>query len=382
MSWFQPGSLEPLHKFELLGLLVSLAVYNGLTLPFSFPTALYRNLLGLPVTSLADIEDGWPELARGLRTLRDWPDDNVEEVFARTFVFSVDVFGTTVDVEMNKGHEGLKGSLKQWQRRNPLQTVNEDFGKREALSAHPPTAAEASTSYRKPRDSIDDRTLSSESENRSTSSSDRGSSSSSESDSSRENDHCRLIGTPAALAEAEYPPSEPKLVTNANRHQYIEQYIAHLTHYSIHPQLAAFKRGFFTCISSKSITLFSPTQLKHLIEGIPDISVLSLHKIARYEGGYHEHHPTIMLFWGIVRSWPQERVRKLLEFVTASDRLPAGGMERVTFVIQKNGTGEGRWLPTSLTCFGRLLLPEYKSESLMREALETAVENSKGFGQP
>lgn len=46
MSWFQPGSLEPPYKFEMLGLLTSLAVYNGLTLPFSFPLALYRKLLG------------------------------------------------------------------------------------------------------------------------------------------------------------------------------------------------------------------------------------------------------------------------------------------------------------------------------------------------
>ena len=31
MTWFQVNPLEPLHKFELLGLLFSLAVYNGET---------------------------------------------------------------------------------------------------------------------------------------------------------------------------------------------------------------------------------------------------------------------------------------------------------------------------------------------------------------
>jgi len=102
MSWFQPDSLEPLYKFELLGLLTSLAVYNGLTLPFTFPRALYLKLLNLPVSKLADIEDGWPELAKGLRILRDWPEENVEDVFMRPFVFSVNVFGTTVDVDMDK----------------------------------------------------------------------------------------------------------------------------------------------------------------------------------------------------------------------------------------------------------------------------------------
>lgn len=105
MSWFQPGSLEPLYKFELLGLLTSLAVYNGLTLPFTFPLALYSKLLDQPVSKLADIEDGWPELTKGLRTLHDWPEDNVESVFMRPFVFSVDVFGTTVDVDMDKARK-------------------------------------------------------------------------------------------------------------------------------------------------------------------------------------------------------------------------------------------------------------------------------------
>lgn len=72
---------------------------------------------------------------------------------------------------------------------------------------------------------------------------------------------------------------------------------------------------------------------------------------------------------------------RLLEFVTASDRLPIGGEARVNFIIQKNGEGDER-LPTSLTCFGRLLLPEYEGEGRMERALELVVENAKGFGTP
>lgn len=69
LSWFQPCSLEPLYKFELLGLLMSLAIYNGLTLPVNFPTAFYRKLLGLKLKQLDHIRDGWPELTRGLEEL-------------------------------------------------------------------------------------------------------------------------------------------------------------------------------------------------------------------------------------------------------------------------------------------------------------------------
>ena len=98
-----------------------------------------------------------------------------------------------------------------------------------------------------------------------------------------------------------------------------------------------------------------------------------------------------------------EKRGKLLEFVTASDRVPVNGIASIMFVIQKNGTGDTvrillsitipshifasetdndifQRLPTSLTCFGRLLLPEYSSRIVLEEKLDKALENSKGFG--
>ena len=68
LSYFRPGSLQPLYMFELFGLLVALALYNGITLPISFPLAFYKNLLGFPCDELRDIQDGWPEIARSLQS--------------------------------------------------------------------------------------------------------------------------------------------------------------------------------------------------------------------------------------------------------------------------------------------------------------------------
>lgn len=150
---------------------------------------------------------------------------------------------------------------------------------------------------------------------------------------------------------------------------------------TVSPQWRHFAAGFLTCINPKSLCLFTPSTLKELVEGLPEIDVKGLEHVTRYEGGYDQGHPTIRQFWRVVRSWPQEKVRKLLEFVTSSDRVPVGGVERLVFVVQKNGVGDGR-LPSSSTCFGRLLLPEYDGEDELRAGLETAVENSKGFGQP
>ncbi|KAI5301680.1 hypothetical protein KEM55_001580, partial [Ascosphaera atra] len=92
-TWFRPGSLEPLYKFELLGLLVSLAVYNGLTLPVNFPLALYMKLLDHKVKTTDHIRNGWPELAKGFDDLLAWEEGDVGDVFMRTYEFSYDAFG-------------------------------------------------------------------------------------------------------------------------------------------------------------------------------------------------------------------------------------------------------------------------------------------------
>lgn len=332
MSWFQPSSLEPLYKFEMLGLLVSLAIYNGLTLPFTFPKALYMKLLEVPlddINCIEAIEDGWPELAKGLKVLRDWPGDDVEDVFMRSYTFSVDVFGSTVDVNLDA------------KRKSPRQS-NAESPPDIAAESNSETAVNTTNPTEKP-------------------------------------------GPSQPNPDHSTPTPETPMVTNANRHRYIHDYIRYLIHTSVASQYNAFARGFHTCLNPKSLTLFQAPALKALIEGHPHINTHDLQSVTRYEGGYHRRHHTVLDFWTVVHAWGTEegqvKVRQLLEFVTASDRLPVGGVERVVFVVQKNGVGDGR-LPTSLTCFGRLLLPEFSGVEKMREGLGRAVENSRGFGQP
>jgi len=87
-------------------------------------------------------------------------------------------------------------------------------------------------------------------------------------------------------------------------------------------------------------------------------------------------------FWSIVKRYDDRMKRRLLEFVTASDRVPVGGLKNLQFVVQRNGAqeGHGGHLPTAYTCYGTLLLPEYQSKDIMRERLAMALENAQGFG--
>lgn len=303
MAWFVPGSVVEEWKFELIGVLVSLAVYNGLTLPVTFPKALYRKLLGEPVEELYHIADGWPALASGLMSLLEWneADGAVEDVFARTYEFSVPNIGGNVTREMTK-------DMIQWPQ-------NLDWKMRIVL----------------PEESIDE--------------------------------------------------EEAPLVTNDNRDQYVTDYIRYLTDMSVRPQYEAFERGFKSCLTDKSLSLLSPQILQSVVEGVQEIDISELRRYTRYVGWDASHH-TIRDFWSIVKRYDDRMKRKLLEFVTASDRVPVGGMRNLQFVIQRNGEGEGSGsrLPTAYTCYGTLLLPEYRDKDLLRQRLAMALENAQGFG--
>lgn len=364
MSWFQPLSLEEDYKFELIGLLFGLAVYNGLTLPVTFPKALYWRLKdpNWDVIDVADIEDGWPQLARGLQAMRDWNEGDVGDVFMRNYTFPIDVFGDKFDLHMNIHPQSV---LSESQGDNASQNLaRKGKGKEKAES-------EGFNESCDPPNELQDETTN--------------------------NDILRefecLLGRdfPVTLDRSdtvsETSTASAPMVTNENRAQYIRDYIMYLTYHSVEPQLLAFIQGFRRCIHPKSLSLFDTPSFKSLAEGNDNIDTYELAKVAMYDGGFEEGQPFILQFWDIVHGWGcdgqagQAKVRKLLEFVTASDRLPVGGMGRLTFVVQRNGSGDER-LPTSLTCFGRLLLPQYSSAQEMKKNLERAIEETKGFGVP
>lgn len=382
MSWFQPLSLEPLYKFELIGMLFSLALYNGLTLPCTMPLAFYRRILEDRSDTgasdrIADIQDGWPELARGLQSLQDWAEGDVQDVFMRTYTFSVNVFGSTVNYDMDPNqktqgadHRQAKQDSRRRTRRAP--TCDEQYEAKlketHSNTSYSEMSRDLSHVIRHCEEAMSAPNL-------------VGNGSTAETD--LEND--MLHATERGLHS---PIASTRMVTNANRDQYIRDYIHYLTNTSVRPQFSAFMDGFWRCLNKKSMRLLTPSTLKSLIEGHDNINTRELYSITKYEGGFSRMHSTILDFWDVVHHWAEEegdegqtKVRKLLEFVTASDRLPIDGVHRIAFVIQKNGEGDAR-LPTSLTCFGRLLLPEYSGRDALQRGIERAIEEAKGFGQP
>ena len=103
-AWFNPATCEPAHRHALLGLAVALAVHNGFSVSVKFPLVLYRylTLCGPENPHLIDIQDGWPNLYRGLEQLLSF-DGDVENVLHHSYVFSFETLeGQVLDVDMRK----------------------------------------------------------------------------------------------------------------------------------------------------------------------------------------------------------------------------------------------------------------------------------------
>ncbi|OQR92752.1 HECT E3 ubiquitin ligase [Achlya hypogyna] len=103
--WFNCDSYESTTEFELIGVLLGLAIYNGVILELHFPSLVYKKLMGQPLT-LEDLEQAQPALGKGLRQLLAF-DGDVEAVFARSFELSYEVFGQIKTVELVPGGKDI-----------------------------------------------------------------------------------------------------------------------------------------------------------------------------------------------------------------------------------------------------------------------------------
>lgn len=128
-----------------------------------------------------------------------------------------------------------------------------------------------------------------------------------------------------------------------------------------------------------TIKLFTPPELELLVCGNPDLDFKALENVTEYRDGYSKKHPLMKSFWEIVHRFSFKQKQALLMFVTGSYRVPLKGLGAMSFYIQRNGPDANN-LPTSMTCFNRLLLPEYISAGKLESMLLLAIENSKGFG--
>ncbi|KXS12622.1 HECT-domain-containing protein [Gonapodya prolifera JEL478] len=273
-SWINGWSLEPLSTFELVGVVLGLALFNGVIVDVHFPKLVFKKLLG-EECSLEDVKDAFPALGKGLEQMLEWSDGDVSDVFMRSFEIDYDVYGKVQTHEL-------------------------------------------------------------------------------------------------------VPKGGDITVTNENRAEFVALYVNHLTTVSVQRQFDALMRGFQKVCGGAALKMCRPDELELMICGSDDLNFEELEKATGYDG-FAEDDQYVRDFWAIVHGMSQDQKKKLLTFVTASDRVPLKGLGNITFVVQRNGPDTDR-LPTAMTCFGRILLPQYESKNKLRDRLLTAIENAKGFG--
>ncbi|XP_055592376.1 ubiquitin-protein ligase E3A isoform X2 [Uranotaenia lowii] len=98
--WFNSTSFENEAQFTLIGIVLGLAIYNNIILAVNFPMVVYRKLMGMK-GSFVDLKDWNPILYNSLKSMLDYQENDMEEVFMQTFkICYKDVFGNTLDHEL------------------------------------------------------------------------------------------------------------------------------------------------------------------------------------------------------------------------------------------------------------------------------------------
>lgn len=173
-------------------------------------------------------------------------------------------------------------------------------------------------------------------------------------------------------------------VTNRNRREFVDLYVRHILDVSVARQFEPFKRGFYQVCSGSAFGLFRPEEVELLVRGSDEpLDVTTLRGVAEYdEWGVRRPDDAVdqvNWFWELfIHAAPQDQ-RKLLLFITGSDRVPAAGASMMPLRISCLGDDCDR-LPVARTCFNKLSLWRYANKEKMGRLLWLAVHESEGFG--
>jgi len=200
-------------------------------------------------------------------------------------------------------------------------------------------------------------------------------------------DTISIPGEPMRTITRELIPNGANIpVTNENRPLYMSAVARHRLHGQPFQQTRAFLRGLGQIINPSWLSMFNQTELQTLIGGdSSQIDVDDLRRNTIYSGVYvigddGLEHPTVQLFWQVMKELDDSDRRKVLKYVTSTPRAPLLGFGQLNprFSIRDAGGDEQR-LPSTSTCINLLKLPRYSTASTLRSKLLYAVNSGAGF---
>ena len=106
LYWFNHYTFEPKIKYELIGIIFGLAIYNNTILDVKLPISIYKKLLGIK-PDLYDMKECDPELYQTLSYLRTNNDANLKEELDSNFTVVDDKFGEKLVIPLKENGENI-----------------------------------------------------------------------------------------------------------------------------------------------------------------------------------------------------------------------------------------------------------------------------------
>ena len=106
LFWFNMYSFEPKIKFELIGIILGLALFNNVILDIKFPLVIYKKLLDFK-PELKDMKECDPELYNTFTYLKNTKEENLKEKLSTTFTITKDKFGEKIIIPLKENGENI-----------------------------------------------------------------------------------------------------------------------------------------------------------------------------------------------------------------------------------------------------------------------------------
>ena len=106
LYWFNHYPFEPKIKFELIGTIFGLAIYNNTILDVKLPICVYKKLLGIK-PSFEDLKECDSELYKNLKFILTSDNPNLEQDLDTPFTVVDDKFGEKITIALVPGGENI-----------------------------------------------------------------------------------------------------------------------------------------------------------------------------------------------------------------------------------------------------------------------------------
>ena len=106
LYWFNHFSFEPKIKYELIGTIFGLAIYNSTILDVKLPLCIYKKLLGIKPT-FEDLKECDNELYQNLNFILNQDNPKLEEELDLNFTVVDDKFGEKITIPLKPGGENI-----------------------------------------------------------------------------------------------------------------------------------------------------------------------------------------------------------------------------------------------------------------------------------